>query len=261
MNRSAPSNLAGRSCLVTGASRGIGAATATALARAGARFVGVNYHRSGEAPARVAAEVRAAGAEPVLLQADVSDPAQAAAMVGSFVEAAGGLHVLVNNVGHLVKRVGIEEVEPAFLRQLLALNAESMVYVTKACLPHLRRCAPASIVNVGSIAARTGGGKGNQSILYASAKGFVHTFTIGLAAEYADVGIRVNCVAPGLIETDFHFELTGLERMRQIASNTPLRRNGTPEDVARAIVFLAGDESSFITGATLDVNGGLLMHG
>ncbi|MGB9625042.1 MAG: SDR family NAD(P)-dependent oxidoreductase [Phycisphaerae bacterium] len=251
----------GRCCLITGASRGIGAATAIAMARAGARFVGVNYNRSAEAAARVAEAVRAAGAEPVLLQADVTDPAAVGGMVRRFVETAGDLHILVNNAGHLLKRVSLEEASPEFLRKLVALNAESVVYVTQACLPHLRRCAPASIVNVGSIAARTGGGKGNNSMLYAACKGFVHTFTIGLAAEYADAGIRVNGVAPGLIETDFHFELTGRERMNRIAAHTPLKRNGTPEDVARAIVFLAGDESSFITGAMLDVNGGLLMHG
>jgi len=97
-------------------------------------------------------------------------------------------------------------------------------------------------------------------MLSAASKGIEHTFTIGVAPEYADGGIRANGVAPGLIETDFHFELTGRERMKQIAANTPLKRNGTPEDVARAIVFLASEESSFITGAMLDINGGLLMH-
>ena len=248
-------------CLVTGASRGIGAATAIAMARAGATAVGINYNRSANAASRVAEAVRTAGAEPVLLKADVTDPAQVRSMVAAFVDVARDLHVLVNNAGHLLKRVSLEDVTPEFLRQLMALNAESLVYVTQACLPHLKRCAPASIVNVGSIAARSGGGKGNNSMLYAAAKGFVHTFTIGAAAEYADAGIRVNGVAPGLIETDFHFELTGRDRMKQVAANTPLKRNGTPEDVARTIVFLAGDESSFITGAMLDVNGGLLMHG
>ncbi len=253
-------SLKGRCCLITGASRGIGAATAVAMARAGAGAVGINYNRSADAAARVAEAVREAGAEPVVLQADVTDPAAVDDMVRQFVETAKELHVLVNNAGHLLKRVSLEEASPEFLRQLVALNVESIVYVTQACLPHLKRCAPASIVNVGSIAARTGGGKGNNSMLYAASKGFVHTFTIGVAAEYADVGIRANGVAPGLIETDFHFELTGRERMKQIAANTPLKRNGTPEDVARAIVFLASEESSFITGAMLDINGGLLMH-
>ncbi len=247
-------------CLITGASRGIGAATAVAMAQAGARAVGINYHRSGSAAGNVADQVRAAGAEPVLLKADVTDPAQVSAMVGRFIEAAGELHVLVNNAGHLIRRVSIEDAEPAFLRELIALNIESAVHVTRACLPHLRRCAPAGIVNVGSIAARTGGGKGNHAILYAGTKGFIHTFTVGLAAEYADAGIRVNGVAPGLIETDFHFELTGRERMDQIAANTPLRRNGTPRDVAEAIVYLAGDRASFVTGTVLDINGGLLMR-
>jgi NAD(P)-dependent dehydrogenase (short-subunit alcohol dehydrogenase family) len=252
--------LKGRSCLITGASRGIGAATAIAMARAGAKAVGINYHRSADAATRVADEVRSAGAEPVLLNADVTDPAAVDQMVRRFIDAAKDLHILVNNAGHLLKRVPLEETSPEFLRQLVALNVDSVVYVTQACLPHLKRCAPASIVNIGSIAARTGGGKGNNSLLYAASKGFVHTFTIGVAAEYADAGIRVNCVAPGLIETDFHFELTGRERMKQIATNTPLKRNGTPEDVARTIVFLASDESSFITGVAVDVNGGLLMH-
>lgn len=252
--------LRGRSCLVTGASRGIGAATAIALARAGAKAVGINYNRSADAAARVAEAVRTAGAEPVPLQADVTDPTAVGEMVRQFIDVAKDLHLLVNNAGHLLKRVPLEEAGPEFVRQVVALNAESVVYVTQACVPHLRRCAPAGIINIGSIAARTGGGKGNNSLLYAASKGFVHTFTIGLAAEYADAGIRVNCVAPGLIETDFHFELTGRERMEQVAANTPLKRNGTPEDIARTIVFLASDEASFITGATFDVNGGLLMH-
>ncbi len=250
----------GKCCLVTGASRGIGAATAVAMARAGANSVGINYVRNDEAASQVADEVRAAGARPVLLKADVTDPAAAAGMVRRFVETTGALHCLVNNAGHLIRRVSVEEVEPPFLRQLIALNAESAVYVTQACLPHPRRSAPASIVNIGSIAARNGGGKGKNSILYACTKAFIHTLTIGLAAEYAADGIRVNCVAPGVIETDFHFELTGRERLDEIAAATPLRRNGTPEDVARVVVFAAGDDSSFITGATFDVNGGLLMH-
>jgi 3-oxoacyl-[acyl-carrier protein] reductase len=252
--------LHGKCCLVTGASRGIGAATAVAMARAGATAVGINYHRSADAAAAVAQAVREAGAEPVVLGADVTDPEAVRDMVDRFLTAAGALHVLVNNAGHLIRRVAIEDVEPAFLRDLIALNCDSVVYVTQACLPHLLEATPSAIVNVGSIAARNGGGKGRNSILYASAKGFVHTFTIGLANDYADRGVRVNCVAPGVMETDFHFELTGRDRLAKIAENTPLRRNGTPEDAAQAIVYLAGDDASFITGACLDVNGGLLMH-
>jgi len=252
--------LADKCCLVTAASRGIGAATAVELARAGARAVGINYLRNAEAARSVADRIREIGATPVLLPADVRRRDEVAAMVARFIEAAGELHVLVNNAGHLIRRVSVEDVTPEHLDELLRLNIYSAVFVTQACLPHLRRCAPSAIVNVGSIAARNGGGKGRHSILYAGAKAFVHTFTIGMAAEYAEHGIRVNCVAPGVIETDFHRELTGPERLAAIAAASPLRRNGRPEEVARAVVFLAGSQAAFITGATLDVNGGLDMH-
>lgn len=252
--------LADRCCLVTGASRGIGAATAVAIAQAGARAVGINYCKSANDARNVAEQVRAAGAEPVLLRADVTDPVQVAEMVDAFITAARDLHVLVNNAGHLLRRVSVEDATPDYVQSILALNAESVVYVTQACLPQLKRCAPSSVVNVGSIAARNGGGKGRNSAIYAASKAFVHTLTIGLAAEYADERIRVNCVAPGVIETDFHFELTGREALDQIAERTPLRRNGRAEDVADAIVYLAGDRAPFLTGVTLDVNGGLWMH-
>jgi 3-oxoacyl-[acyl-carrier protein] reductase len=252
--------LEGKITLVTGASRGIGAATAIELARAGAAMVGINYNRSTEAAEKVAAEVRAAGAEAVLVKADVTDREQTQDAIAAFLSHSKDLHVIVNNAGHLIRRVSVDECEPNYLRQLLALNCEGIVWVTQACLPALKRGAPSSVVNVGSIAARNGGGKGRNSILYAAAKAFVHTFTIGLAQEIADAGVRVNCVAPGVIETDFHFDLTGRERLAAIAENTPLGRNGTPEDIARAIRYLATDQSSFLTGVTLDVNGGLLMH-
>lgn len=255
-----PGVLTGKCCLVTAASRGIGAATAVELARAGARAVGINYWRSPEAAQSVADRVRETGATPVLLPADVRRTDDVAAMVARFIDTAGQLHVLVNNAGHLIRRVALEDATPEYLDELLRLNVYSMVFATQACLPHLRRCAPSAIVNIGSIAARNGGGKGRHSMLYAGAKAFVHTLTIGMAAEYAEHGIRVNCVAPGVIETDFHKELTGPERLAAIAAASPLRRNGQAEDVARAVVFLAGDRAAFITGATLDVNGGLDMH-
>ncbi|MDZ7372396.1 MAG: glucose 1-dehydrogenase [candidate division KSB1 bacterium] len=249
--------LEGKRILITGASTGIGKACAIRAAQEGAAVVGVNYASHGEAARETAAEVERAGARAILLRADVSAEAEATRLVAEFVTAAGGLEILVNNAGALLQRHSIEDMPTELWRRVFALNVDGTFFVTRAALPYLKRNGGA-IVNITSVAAYTGGGPG--SVHYASAKGAVVTFTIGLAKELSPYGIRVNAVAPGPIATPFHERFSSPEQIRQFEQATLLRRLGTPEEVAEAVIFLASEAASYITGATIDVNGGMYFR-
>ena len=249
--------LTGQKALVTGASKGIGRAVAVALAREGAEVVGVNYV-SGEAEAHeTARQVESHGARAVVLQADVADERQAQRMVGEFVEKAGGLDILINNAGALVQRHSIEGMSTDIWRRVFAINVDGVFFVSRAAIPHLKQRS-GTIVNVSSVAAYTGGGPG--AVHYASAKGAVTTLTVGLAKELAPFGVRVNAVAPGPIETPFHDRFSTEEHRRLFAESTLLKRMGRAEEVAEAVLFLVSPGSSYITGSTIDVNGGMYFR-
>jgi 3-oxoacyl-[acyl-carrier protein] reductase len=164
------------------------------------------------------------------------------------------LDVLVNNAGGLVQRQGVGELEWGLMERVFALNVFSAMMVTRLCLPLLERGKDPCVVNISSIAARTGA---PTATIYGAAKGAVDSLTRGMAAELAP-GIRVNAVAPGVIETPFHEKVSTPERMHKFAADTPLGRNGKAVHVAKAIAFLIDDE--FLTGETIDVNGGLYMR-
>ena len=174
----------------------------------------------------------------------------------------GGLDVLVNNAGSLVARKKFEEADEAFWAEVMQLNLDSARWVTLAALPYLVDAGAsrggASVVNLSSVAGRHGGGPG--AIAYSTAKGAMLTLTRGLASEYAPKGVRVNAVTPGLIlGSAFHAQHTPEETQRKIIAGIPLGRAGTTEDVARAVVYLASEFDGFITGATLDINGGVYL--
>ncbi len=170
----------------------------------------------------------------------------------------GSLDILVNNTGDLVARHLLEEMSFDFYRQVLAVNLDSMMLVTRAAIPLMKGGGGASIVNLASLAGRKGGHPG--SLIYATAKGAVLTFTRALATELAPQGIRVNAIAPGLIlGSRFHEIHSTEESKRQTIADIPLGRAGNCEDIARAAAFLAGEYDGFITGATLDINGGVYM--
>ena len=246
-------SLDGKTAIVTGGGRDIGRAIALRLADAGAA-VAVNYHTSRERAEAVVDEVHSKGGAAVAIGADVSRGGEARRLVDEACAALGArIDVLVNNAGGLVARKKMEEMDEPFWDTVLALNLKSVFLVTQAALPHMSEGG--AIVNLSSLAARDGGGGG--AIAYSSAKGAVLTFTRGLAKELAPRRIRVNCVSPGLIATTFHDTFTPAEVRKTVASRTAVGREGTPDEVADAVLFLASDASAYITGESIEINGGL----
>jgi 3-oxoacyl-[acyl-carrier protein] reductase len=245
-----------RAALVTGAGVGIGRACAVALARDGAT-IGVHYRRSADEARETLRLVEAAGARGVLLQGDLTDEAAANRVVDEFVAAAGRLDVLVNNAGDPLRRTSLEECSTDLWRQAFDVNVTSAFFVTRRAIPQLRASGRGSIVNNLSLSVQTGGAGGAGP--YAAAKGALQVMTRTLARELAPQ-VRVNAVMPGVIETRHHEVFSTSERMEDYRRQTPLGRNGTAEEVAEAVKFLASDAASFLTGAVLDVNGGRFLR-
>jgi 3-oxoacyl-[acyl-carrier protein] reductase len=248
-------SLKGKRAFVTGASQGIGAAIAEGLVEAGAN-VCLHYFQSDATPRALAEKAQSQGQRAQVLQADLRHEAEATELVKNAVEFLGGLDVLINNAGSLVGRRKLEEVDVAFWDEVIRINMTTMMFVTRAAVPALVASGASSIVNVASLAGRKGGHGG--SLVYSSTKGAVITWTRALAAELGPRGVRVNCVAPGLIlGTRFHDTHTSKESADETVRGIPLGRAGTSEDIARAVVYLASEYDGFITGATLDINGGV----
>lgn len=241
--------------LVTGASTGIGRATALALGERGAK-VAVHYGTSRREAEEVAEAIRASGGEAFLVQADVASPQEVGAMVKEVFDRFNHIDFLVNNAGSLVERRPFKEMSLDLWRRVIDVNLTSVYLVTRAVIEPMLERGSGNIVNVASIAGYNGGGWGASP--YATAKGAVIAFTKALALELAGTGLRVNCVNPGRIATPFHDRFSPPELRRRIAEEQiALRREGTPEEVADAILFLLSDHSSYIYGAQIDVNGGL----
>ncbi|MBQ1498361.1 MAG: 3-oxoacyl-ACP reductase FabG [Sphingomonas sp.] len=239
--------------IVTGGGRDIGKSVSLQLAAEGAR-VAVNYRSDAGAARATVAEIEAAGGTAILVQADVTRPEQVSRLVDETTAAFGQrVDVLVNVAGGMVARKSLAEMDEAFFDQVMELNLKSAFLVTKAVLPHLGEGS--TIVNLSSLAGRDGGGPGAS--IYATAKGALMTFTRSLAKELGPRGIRVNALCPGLIGTSFHDTFSKPEGRKAVAGNTPLRREGHPDEVASAVVFLASGDSSFLTGVNMDINGGL----
>lgn len=246
-------NLKGKVAVVTGGGRDIGRATCIKFAEQGMSVV-VNYYSSETAAEETVEMVENAGGHAIAVQADVTKASEVEALVNTTRKTFGDkIHVLVNNAGGLVARKKIDEMPESFWDEVIELNLKSVFLVTKAILPHI--VDGGAIVNLSSLAARDGGGGG--SIAYATAKGGVLTMTRGLAKELKPRGIRVNCVSPGLINTTFHDTFTPDEARKNVAAKTLAGREGTSEDVAKAVLFLASDDSSYINAESLEINGGL----
>ena len=237
---------------MTGGARDIGQAVSVKLAAEGAKVV-LNYYAS-EAQAEATLEViRDAGGEAIAVGGDMTKQEDVDELVARAVGAFGGkIDVLVNVAGGLVARKTIEETDVEFVEFVMRLNYSSAYMVTRAVLPFMGDGG--SIVNFSSLAGRDGGGHGAWA--YAASKAAISTLTRGLAKELGPKNIRVNAVCPGLIATTFHDTFTADQVRKNVAAGTPLRREGRAAEVADAVAYLASDESSFLTGVNLDINGG-----
>ena len=241
--------------LITGAARGIGAAVARAAATRGYHVV-LNYAASRDAADELAAEIRETGSRAFTVQADVADESAVVAMFAQIDERFGRLDVLVNHAGIAGGYGPLETVNAAGLARLWAVNITGPFLCAREAAARMRTDRGGrggSIVNISSKAAVLGGP--NEWVYYAASKGAIDTMTIGLAKELANVGVRVNGVRPGLIESDFHLHAPP-GRVQRMAPSIPMERSGSTDEVAAAVLWLASAEASYVTGAFIDVTGG-----
>ncbi len=250
------SDLTGRVALVTGGAAGIGRAVVLALARAGA-VVGVHYHTSAAEATETVEMVRQGRGTAILLRGDLTDEGQANGVVDRLLGEAGRLDVLFNNAGSPLTRSRIEDCPTELWRRAFDLNVTAAFFVTRRAIPALRSSGHGSVINNLTLSVQTGGANGAGP--YAAAKGALQVLTRTLARELAPA-VRVNALMPGVIETRHHEMFSTPERMEEYRRQTPLGRNGLAEEVAQAVLFLAGDAASFLTGALLDVNGGRFLR-
>lgn len=245
--------LVGKVAVVTGGGRDIGRAICVKLAQEGAKVV-VNYFGSQKDSEATLAAIKAVGGEAIAVQADVTKQEDINALVAKTKETFGSqVDILVNNAGGLFARKAIEEFDEEFYHLVMNVNFKGTVFVTQAFKPLMSKGS--SIVNLASQAGRDGGGPG--AALYAASKGAVMTLTRNWAKELGPQGIRINAVCPGMIATKFHDDFTKDEVRKNVANATPLRREGQADEIADLVVYLAGPESSFMTGNNVDINGGL----
>ena len=246
-------DLKGKVALVTGGGRDIGRAVCLSLAASGAS-VAVNYNASEEKASAVVQEIESKGGNAIAIRGDVTSASDIAAMVAATTKAFGGkIDILVNNAGGLLARRKLDEMDGEFWDAVMTLNLKSVFLVTKEVVPVMPEGG--AIVNLSSLAARDGGGGG--ALAYSAAKGAVLTLTRGLSKELAPKKIRVNCVSPGMIDTTFHDTFTSPEIRKAVAGRTSIGREGTSDDVANAVKFLASDASAYITGESIEINGGI----
>ena len=248
-------SLKNKTIMITGGVRDIGREISLKLAKSGANLV-VNYFGSEEQANSLREQISSMGGQAVVIKGDMTSATDVGNWVNTALDNYGTtIHGLVNVAGGLVKRQTIEEMDQEFFDYVMRLNLTSTFLTTKATVPHMGEGA--SIVNFASQAGRDGGGPGASA--YATSKGAVMTFTRSMAKELGPQGIRVNALCPGMISTTFHDTFTNDNVRTNVANGTPLRREGRPNEVADAVEYLLSENSSFLTGVNMDVNGGLLF--
>ncbi|MBA1184937.1 NAD(P)-dependent oxidoreductase [Stutzerimonas xanthomarina] len=242
--------------LITGASRGIGAATAR-LAAAEGYALCLNFHHRADAAQQLLEELKSTGTQAIAVAADVADETQVARLFATIDEQFGRLDVLVNNAGMLERQMRLDEMDAARLMRVFAVNVTGSFLCAREAVKRMSTRyggKGGSIVNVSSIAAKLGAP--NEYIDYAAAKGAIDSMTLGLAKEVAAEGIRVNAVRPGVIRTEIHASGGEPGRVERVKASVPMGRGGEAEEVAEAILWLAGEKASYTSGALLDVSGG-----
>jgi len=247
--------LAGKNILITAGAQGIGEAITKHFIDSGAN-VAIHYFSSSDTANTLVDYAKSKGQKAIAISGDLTQEADANAMVVQTVESLGSLDILINNAGSLVARRLLEDMDADFWHKVMDINLTSMMFVTRAASPYLEKSENSSIVNLASLAGRKGGHPG--SLVYSTSKGAILTLTRALASELGPKGVRVNAVAPGLIlGTSFHNTHTTKESADETISSIPIQRAGDANDVARAVAYLASEYDGFITGATLDINGGV----
>jgi 3-oxoacyl-[acyl-carrier protein] reductase len=249
-------DLSGKVALITGASSGIGAATAWLFAELGAK-VAIGYHSNREGAAQVQRRIGDAGGRAVSIRADMRKSSELQSMVKEATEQLGPIDILVNNAGSLLRRMTIVELDEATWNEIFNLNLTSAALCAQAVASSMIERQKGAIVNVASIAGRSGGGPGAGP--YSAAKGGLIAYTKSQAKELAPHGVRVNAISPGVIDTPFHEVFSTPEMIRNFVSMIPLGRVGTAIECAKVIAFLASDAASYVVGQTIEVNGGQLM--
>jgi 3-oxoacyl-[acyl-carrier protein] reductase len=247
--------LQGRTALVTGGSSDIGMATARALARRGADVV-IHCNRGTDKAEGVRAEVEALGRRATVIRADLTLHDETRRLASEAV-AFGPIDILINNAGHVVRRVHWMELDPAHLDRVFGLNYRAPLYLAQSLTPAMVERRRGVVINLLSTAAWGGGS--NTAFAYGSAKGALHTLTQALARDLAPKGVRVLAVAPGTIDTAFQREPGNVEIWQKWVGSIPVGRIGQPEEIAEVVAFLATDAASFIVGETIHVNGGIFM--
>lgn len=247
--------ITGKNILITAGAQGIGESITKHFIDSGAN-VAIHYFSSADTANQLKAYAASKGQKAVVISGDLTKEEDANSLVGKTVEALGSLDVLINNAGSLVARRMLNEMDTEFWQKVMDINLTSMMFVTRAASPYLAKNENSSIVNLASLAGRKGGHPG--SLVYSTSKGAILTFTRALSSELGPLGIRVNAVAPGLIlGTSFHNTHTTKESASATTAGIPIQRAGNADDVARAVLYLASEYDGFITGATLDINGGV----
>lgn len=249
-------DMTGRVALITGASTGIGRWSAVALAECGAA-VAINYNKNLAGAEETKRMVEAGGGKAVIIQSDVSTKAGAVALADAARAQLGAIDILVNNAGDLMQRCSLQEFSEDLWDRVMDLNLKSVLLCSQTVMAEMIARRSGAIINVGSIAGHHGGGPGAG--VYATAKAGVHCLTKALAKEMAPHGVRVNAVAPGVIDTPFHERMSTPEMIKQFVGSIPMGRTGTSEECGRVIAFLASDAAAYIHGEMIEINGGQLM--
>ncbi|MGH9897733.1 MAG: SDR family NAD(P)-dependent oxidoreductase [Pyrinomonadaceae bacterium] len=250
------SDLQGKVALITGASSGIGRATAELLAENGAR-VAINYHKNKVGAEAAYNKIKEAGGCAIIIQADITRYDDIRMLINRATDGLGAIDILVNNAGSLIERLKIPELTEERWDEVINLNLKSAFFCSQAVAASMMERKRGAIINLSSVAGRNGGAPG--SIHYSTAKGGLITMTKGFAKELAPYGVRVNAVSPGVIDTPYHEQFSTPEAMKGFVNGIPLGRVGTAQEVAQVITFLASDAASYLCGETIEINGGMIM--